>query len=273
MDNPLVSILLCVYNGEKYLKEAIDSILAQTYTNWELIIIDDGSTDSTSLILQNYSDSRIIVHHQKNMGLTKSLNVAARLAKGELFARQDADDLSMPERLEKQVKTFEDRPDLLIAGTDTMWIGRQGEFLDKSIAPRDKKEALERIFNLASPFIHGSIMIKKEVFDAIGGYNENLITSQDFDLLIRASTLDGEFTSIPEILYQLRIHPKSLTSKKWTAQIINSIKCMKLVNKSYPESISFYSLLEFILKKTIIGCYAFFSPESIYKYRKKLKTV
>jgi len=266
---PLVSILLCVYNGEKYIKEAVDSILLQTYSNFELIIVDDGSTDSTLNILKTFKDHRIIIHSQTNIGFTRSLNVAAKLSKGEYFARQDADDISLPTRLEKQMKIFMKNPDVILVGTDTIWIDRFGKSLGKISASISKNNALKKIFSLKNPYVHGSLMFSKSAFEKIGGYSENFTTTQDFDLIVRMSTLENDFSAVPETLYKLRIHPKSITSKKWILQIKNGIKCAKLINKHYSKAISLKIILVYIFKKTIIGCSSLIFPELIYLYKKK----
>ena len=118
MKNPKVAVLMSVYNGEKYLREAINSILSQTFNDFEFLIINDGSTDGTADILKSYTDSRIkIINNEKNIGLTKSLNKGLKIAKGEYIARQDADDISMPERLKEEVAFLEIHKDYAVVGT------------------------------------------------------------------------------------------------------------------------------------------------------------
>jgi len=266
---PLISVLLSAYNAEKYIKEAIDSVLLQTYSNFEFIIIDDGSTDSTLDIIKKYHDPRIKIHTQANIGLARSLNVAAKLSKGKFLARQDADDISLPNRFEKQINLFKKNPDLVLVGADTIWIDRFGKPLGKTSASLTKKSAINKIFSLSSPYVHGSLMFSRNAFENIGGYSENYITSQDFDLIVRMSLLDNEFSAIPETLYKLRIHPKSVTSKKWILQIKNGIKCAKFINTQYSSPISLSSILLFVLKKTIIGCSSIIFPELVYLYKKR----
>jgi len=264
---PLVSVLLSVYNGEKYIKEAIDSILLQTYTNFELVIINDGSTDSTLEIIKKFHDPRIKIYTHANIGLACSLNIAAKRSKGEFLARQDADDISLPNRLEKQVNIFQKKPDVVLVGADTIMIDRIGKPLGKTSAPLTKKNALDKIFALTSPYVHGSLMLRRSTFESVGGYSERFITSQDFDLIIRMSLLANEFSAVPEILYKLRIHPTSITSKKWMLQIKNGMKCAKYINSHYSDAISLKSLLLFILKKSIIGCSSVIFPELVYWYK------
>ena len=110
MSNPQISVIMGVYNGAKYLKASIDSILNQSFTDFEYIIINDGSTDNTSDILESYNDRRLKIIEQKNIGLTKSLNKAIKLSKGVFIARQDADDISKKHRFKEQIKYFIDNP-------------------------------------------------------------------------------------------------------------------------------------------------------------------
>ncbi|KPA17193.1 glycosyl transferase 2 family protein [Candidatus Magnetomorum sp. HK-1] len=268
---PLISVLLSVYNGELYIQDAVNTIIEQSYTNWELIIINDGSTDHTSEILNKFKDPRIRVIKQNNIGLTCSLNIAAKLAKGSFLARQDADDLSHKDRFKHQIDLFLKNPDVIIASSDTSWIDRFGKILDIRKAPLSRSEAIKKMALLTSPFVHGSLMIKKSAFEAISGYNENLSTTQDFDLLIRMSALKKEFAAVPEILYQLRIHKNTVTAKKWLKQIINTMRCARLINKYYPNSVNNKTRFSFIYKKIIIGCLSFTNPEFIYHLRNKKK--
>ena len=264
-NKPEISVLLSVHNGQSYIQESIDSIQSQTYTNWELIIIDDGSTDKTSEILAQIKDPRIKVVFQKNMGLTKSLNKAAQIAKGDLLARQDADDISHKDRFRFQKKLFTNNPNLILVSSYTSWINSYGETLDIREAPKSRLEAINKITNLTSPYIHGSLMFKKSSFEAVNGYNEKLTTSQDFDLLIRLSVLGKEFSVFPDVLYNFRIHNDTITSKKWIKQIKNTMKCANLINYYYPNSVQFKTRLVFILKKMIIAYLSMINPEIIYK--------
>lgn len=264
---PLVSVLLCVYNGEKYLDRAIESILKQTYKNWELIIIDDGSTDSTSHLLAKYKNPKIRVYRHENQGLTKSLNVAAKFAKGSILARQDADDISMPKRFELQVKIFKESADVVMASSNVDYIDENGEFLFLHSAARNKLEALKKISSLVNPFVHGTLMFSRETFDALGGYNEEFKTSQDFDLIARMSS-KGQFASVPIPLYQQCLHENSITSKRWKMQIVNTIRTWKELRKNGRCIISPAVLMKFILKSTTIALiFAPISALAMHYYR------
>jgi glycosyltransferase involved in cell wall biosynthesis len=140
---PRISVVMSVYNGEKYLRQAIESILQQTYTDFEFIIIDDGSTDSSREIIQSYDDKRIrLVINEQNIGLTKSLNKGIRLAKGEFIARMDADDISLPQRFEKQVAYLDSHPEVGVLGTYANIIDHRGKIINNIIFPTEHETIL-----------------------------------------------------------------------------------------------------------------------------------
>ena len=117
---PMVSVLMAVYNAEKYLTEAVESILVQTFADFEFLIIDDGSVDGSAAILEDYaeSDERVkVIHNSENLGLTKSLNIGLKLTQGKFIARIDADDVAVPERFEKQITFMDDHPDIGVCGS------------------------------------------------------------------------------------------------------------------------------------------------------------
>ena len=133
---------MSVYNGEKYLREAIESILNQTFTDFEFLIVNDGSTDSSLEIILSYPDERIrVIRNDRNIGLTKSLNKALQQAKGEYIARQDADDISLQNRFEEQLIYLEKHPEVALLGTSAYKIDERGEILAKVIVPTEEDES------------------------------------------------------------------------------------------------------------------------------------
>ena len=267
-NNPLISVLLCVFNDEKYIQESIESIISQTYKNWELIVIDDGSEDKSYQLLKQIKDSRIHIYRQSNRGLTRSLNIAAGYAKGEFLARQDADDLSLPDRFERQIDLFRQNPSLFLVGSDLAFINEVGEIVEKRTSARNKSQAIKSLGRLNAPFGHGSIMLRKRAFDQVHGYDESYPVSQDFDLILRLSQLDGDMGSVPVILYKWRVHPDSITAKKWWVQFIQALKAKKNVVQMYPNAFSRKNFLRFILIKFFVGfSFIIFSPQAFYFYR------
>lgn len=200
---------MSVYNGEKYLREAIDSILNQTFSDFEFLIIDDASTDMTPKILQSYDDPRIkIVRNIENLGLTKSLNIGLKEAKGDYIARMDADDISLPERFEKQVAFLDSHPDVALVGTSAMIIDSNGTIKGTSISLSNPQH---RDFVKGNRITHGSVMIRREIMESSGGYDEFFRRCQDFALWLKISKVRTIY-NLPDILYQLRIHKDSVSN-------------------------------------------------------------
>ncbi len=199
-----LSVVMSVYNGRDHLEEAIGSILNQSFLDFEFIIINDGSTDETKQILDRFAaqDSRIRVIHQKNSGLAASLNRGVRIARGNFIARQDADDVSLPGRLEKQMAFFKCHPEIILCGT---WFVEKNEDKGKRIRkyPLDDYTLRSNI-KYVNLFCHPSVMFLKKAFIQAGGYDESFSTAQDFELWIRMVQV-GKVANIPEILVEKRI--------------------------------------------------------------------
>lgn len=212
MNNPKVSVLMCVYNCEKYLREAMDSVLSQTFNDFEFIIINDGSTDNSKSILESYSDRRIRLFNNSNKGLTKSLNEGIGYSRGEYIARMDADDISFSERLKKQVDFLESNKDVAMCGTWAEFINTRGEYITDYKTPVSDSDILkELIFH--NPFVHPSVMIRKEIFEKVGLYDENFRFAQDYELWTRIVT-KYKTTNIPEKLLKYRLLKEGITKSK-----------------------------------------------------------
>lgn len=198
-----VSVLLCVRNGIPYLAEAIDSILTQTYRDLELIVVDDASTDTTPALLAELRDPRVVlVRNEVNLGLTASLNVALARASGELVARQDADDRSLPLRLERQVALLDERPAVVLCATWARLVDEGG----KPVPVRRRRpdpSALRTLVPRSNPFVHGSILFRAEPVRALGGYRTAFRFAQDYDLYLRLLH-EHELALLPEELYEFR---------------------------------------------------------------------
>lgn len=229
---------MSVYNSEKWLSYSIDSILKQTYKNFEFVIINDGSTDNSKTILDEYSkrDNRISVIHQNNIGLTKSLIKAINLSKGEIIVRIDADDLSSKLRIEKQLIDLEKKKFDLIA-TNFLLIDKNGKKIKFFDIQKKQEEILDIILGGNSFFPHSSVMFKKEIYLQLGGYNSFFIKSQDIDLWLRF--LQKKFKvgvcNLNEPLSFIRNHDEQITHKNdddiFTSISILNFYCRNL-NKS-----------------------------------------
>ena len=183
MSKPLVSVVMSVYNGERYLREAIGSILNQTFRDFEFLMINDGSSDRTAEILKDYNINRIkIIKNERNIGLTKSLNKGLRIARGEYIARQDADDVSAPDRLEKEVNFLETHRDYAVVGTFVKILNEDSEvigLLDRLTADTQIRKCL----GTDNCITHGSTMIRKKCLLNVGFYDESIARAQDLSLI------------------------------------------------------------------------------------------
>lgn len=204
-----------VYNGATYLAEAMRSILGQTYRDFELLVVDDGSTDDTAAILASCRDPRLrVLRNERNLGLTRSLNIGLRSARGKLIARHDADDVSREDRLEKQVRAFNVAPDLAVVGTAVRVMDHQGRIVAGAPWARCRTAlAIRWQLMFESPFAHGTVMYRRDIVaDTLGGYDETFRTSQDFELWSRVVPRHPT-TNLLERLVDFRVHAASASSR------------------------------------------------------------
>lgn len=204
---PKVSVIMGVHNGEKYLKEAVDSILHQTFKDFEFIIINDGSTDGSREILESYNDDRVVLIHQDNAGLTRALNKGLSLARGKYIARMDADDISLPRRLEKQIQFLEENTGVGLISCHFYEIDSEGCRINLCQLPV-KNEDIQKSLLVCNQFCHGAAVFKSECIRTIGMYREFFRFSQDFDLWLRiAEKFKCANLNTPH--YKWRINPQS----------------------------------------------------------------
>ena len=211
-----ISVLMAVYNGESYLRQAVESILKQTFREFEFIIIDDGSSDSTWEILTEYAerDQRImLVQNKENIGLTKSLNKGLALAQGEYVARQDADDVSLLERFEKQVTLLDKHPEVVLASCDIEVINSEGCLVKKHQRACDSDLVAWYLLFYNYVAGHSQVMFRRKSVMNLGGYSETYRCSQDYELWCRLVRV-GKVAILPEVLLQQRIHSRSISCEK-----------------------------------------------------------
>ena len=213
---PRVSVLMPVHNGEKYLEEAVESILAQTFGDFEFLIINDGSTDRTREILDRFAaqDARIRVVHRENRGITPTLNELLRLARADVVARMDADDIAAPERFAKQVRFLDENPDCLMVGSSVILIDPDGCDLSTRIVPLTHEEIHRGYLNGESRLLlHPAIMFRRDPVLKLGGYNERFAVTQDIDLYLRLAEV-GRLANLPEPLLRWREHLGKIGARK-----------------------------------------------------------
>ena len=208
---PIVSILMPVYKTAPYLREAVDSILSQTFTDFELIVLDDCSPDNAEEILDNYTDPRIVRYKgEKNAGLSNVLNVGIGMARGKYIARMDSDDLSMPERLQIQVDYLEAHPDIDLVSVGMQLFGAKEEVWLREQDP----EKVKIIALFHSPILHASSVWRKDSFEKHGlRFRQEMVPAEDYDLWTRALVKGLRLVNLRQVLYKYRIHPEQATTQ------------------------------------------------------------
>ena len=211
MTAPHVTVLLAVHNGERHLRASIRSVLAQTFEDFELLVVDDASTDGTREILDAFAEPRMrILTNTENLGLTRSLNRGLREARGRYVARQDADDLSDPPRLARQVALLERRPELALVATQYRRIDDSGEVESAREVPTEAVDIRWRLLFL-NAFTHSSVTFRRDVVLALSGYDETYSYAQDYDLWSRIAATH-EVAALPESLVCYRRTADSMTA-------------------------------------------------------------
>ncbi len=218
-DARLVSVVMSVHNGLPYLGAAVRSVLGQTYPNLEFIFVDDGSTDGSREALRGFAaeDGRIRLIEQANTGLTRALNRAIGMARGPYVARMDADDISFPQRVARQVEALEGDPSAVAASCFIDLIDEAGRVTDTT--RRRCPPALVRWHLLFFNYVggHSQVVFRKAAFERVGGYDEAFRYSQDYDLWSRLSGLGG-FVIVDEVLHQYRVHRAGVSVARYDAQ-------------------------------------------------------
>jgi glycosyltransferase involved in cell wall biosynthesis len=224
MHCPKLTVLMSVYNGQQYLAQAIQSILEQTFEDFEFLIINDGSTEPVGNIISSYKDDRIIVVNQENIGLTRSLNRGLALARGKYVARMDSDDVSMHTRLQAEVADLEADENLDLVGSFFDIVDEQGNLIERKELILDPIYRLWRL-QFHNNYGHGSVMFRKDSVKAAGMYDESLRFAQDYDLWSRL-TMKSNTKVIPEVLYRYRMVSRGgqASVANYDAQLFNAIR-------------------------------------------------
>jgi glycosyltransferase involved in cell wall biosynthesis len=208
---PLVSVLMPVYNAERFVGEAVESILAQSYRNFEFIIVDDGSTDRSLEILKHYAaqDERIRLSSRPNAGIVVRLNEMLDEARSELIARMDADDVAMPDRFKHQVGFLLDNPDHVVVGSQVLVIDPDGDSLAVWCSEQTHEAIVDHLLNPTGGTVlcHPAVMCRRQPVVAVGKYRD--VFAEDLDLFIRLAEHGGCVANLPLVLTKYRMHFKS----------------------------------------------------------------
>ena len=234
-NKPEISVIMSVYNGETYLSEAIESVIAQTFRNWELIIINDCSKDATADILSKYAneDERIkVFHNEINLKLPTSLNKAISLSSGKYIARMDADDICLPERLEKQYEYMEKNEEVSLSSCRFLTV-KNGVYTCGGYGARTDNNALSALLLVTNPILHPGVIARAEVMKNLL-YDTTLTCTEDLELWTRMVMNNKKISILPEYLLIYRLHDKQITSTTLERQ---HKEVLEIQNKFFSESI------------------------------------
>lgn len=274
-----ISVVMPVYNGEKNLKEAMDSIINQTFSDFEFIIINDCSTDKTEEIIQSYRDDRIVyVKNEKNMGVAATLNRGLDMAKGEYIARMDADDISILDRFEQQVSYMESHGNVLMCGSNTTFIGAQA---GRTYVPVSNDEITATIL-FSSPFTHPTVMIKRDYLNRKHlRYEKEFEGMEDYRLWSKIiMSKDGELYNFKNALLKYRLHPSQVTQREISAEKKEAMAKLKtdiFASLGFGKITQFSAFAAYITNKRTPNNYAFMDALCedfkilLYRYEKKYR--
>lgn len=222
----MVSVVMPLYNGERYAADAIESILGQTLEDFELIIIDDGSTDASAAVASRYAqqDPRIRLVSRTHRGITATRNEALSIARGRFVAESDSDDISLPQRLQKQLKYLEKYPQCALVGCRLLLIDPDGAPIRVINMETSHEEIVETNLNFTTFFVSGAYMVRREAIRTIGGFREEVTLAEDRDLYLRLAE-HHKLANIPEVLYHYRQHTSNtcLQRKRELKKQLNTV--------------------------------------------------
>jgi glycosyltransferase involved in cell wall biosynthesis len=221
--SPAVSVVTSVHDGERYLAAALDSVLGQTFADFELVVVDDGSTDSSPEILADYAagDKRVIVLQQENAGLARALNRGVASARSPLIARLDADDIALPRRLEVQLAYLDENPGVGLVGGAVKFVDADDREFAATQYPLADAEIREA-FTETTPFVHSAITMRRTAFEEAGGYRPAFPHAEDLDLWLRIAA-GWQLANLPDAVVRYRIHPGQSTVTELEQQSLSAL--------------------------------------------------
>lgn len=214
---------MSVFNGDEFLREAVDSVLGQSFSDLEFIIINDGSSDKTGGILESYekSDSRVLIYHQENRGLVESLNRGCALAQGKYLARMDADDVAVKDRFSWQIEFMEKHPEVGVLGGGVEFIDSAGRSLGTSTNPTEDRDIRAALVD-DCPFWHSTVLMRTDLPGSVGGYRKVVIDAEDCDLWLRIADRT-RLANLGAVLVKYRFHPSQVTVRKCRQQALSTL--------------------------------------------------
>ncbi len=222
--DPKITVLMPAYNADKYIHAAIRSVLDQSFTDFELLIINDGSKDDTEKIIRSFTDSRIRLINQSNQGIASALNMGLLNGNADLVARFDADDVCLPGRLMTQYNFLTDHPEYIIVGSDADYIDMNGEFVFTCRLAAHSDDEIQDLTANKCPFIHSAVMFRKQAIMDVGGYDTNAYAFQDH-LLWSKVIKKGKACNLPQAFLQVRLNPESISiDERWRTRRFREIK-------------------------------------------------
>jgi glycosyltransferase involved in cell wall biosynthesis len=236
LNNPKVTVLMPAYNAGKYIGEAIASVLEQSFTDFELLIINDGSTDDTEKIIRSFKDPRIVLMSQENKGVSAALNLGLSYARANYIARFDADDICLPNRLKVQYEFITTYPEYSIIGSAVEYMDADGHYIFTHHPEGHLNEEIQQLKYTICPFIHSSVFYKKDAVVNNGGYNEHAYTYEDHFLWVNILK-NEKACNLSQALIKVRLNPESITiDERWRTRKFRSIKYATLKNKNITEA-------------------------------------
>ncbi|WP_044060240.1 glycosyltransferase [Proteiniphilum acetatigenes] len=255
-----ITVIMAVYNCATTLHEALDSLYAQTYKNFKLILCDDASTDSTYKIAREYIeryDNITLLQNKKNMKLAATLNRCLKYADTEYIARMDGDDISLPTRFEKEISFLDQNPHISIVSSAMIYFDEFGDYRESTpIQYPNKKD-----FIRGTPFAHAACMVRSSAYFDVGGYDETIVRGQDYDLWFRMYAKGHKGFNINEPLYKMRDDKNAISRRKFKYRIMESLirsRGFKMLN--LPFYYQFYTL-----RPILIGLL----PKKIYTFLRR----
>ena len=272
MNNPKISIIMGIYNCSATLSEAIDSIIAQTYNNWELIMCDDGSADNTYEVAleykEKYPEKIVLIKNEKNMGLNYTLNKCLEVASGEYIARMDGDDISLPTRFEKEIDFLINNPQFALVSTPMIMFDENGEWGKTSTIERPK---IEDFLEHTPFFAHAACMMKKLVFDEVGGYtvNPRFLRVEDCNLWFKVYAHGYSGANLTEPLYMMR-DDRNATHRRSIKARLNG--CYVLYDGFKMLNMPWYKYY-YVVKNAVVEVAKCLLPICVYEYIHKKRNM